>query len=138
MLRRARPDPTAHPAALRADAIRLTQTLLCVQNETLGGVVRRPAPLPAATVFPPAVPVLFGSNDKMLRSKPLNYDGSAIRQQLMTLQAALHAAGQQTELDPFDEAMFNAVDFMLELSKSHSVAVDALQKSIRKLERQSR
>lgn len=66
------------------------------------------------------------------------YDGAADRRRLTALREALTTARDRTELDPFDEAMFNAVSAMLEMSELQSAAVERLQKSGRKLERRLR
>lgn len=68
----------------------------------------------------------------------MNYDGAAVRARLTALREALTAARDRTELDPFDDAMFNAVRAMLDLSEMHSAAVDRLQKANRKVERRLR
>ena len=65
----------------------------------------------------------------------MNYDGAAVRKKLQTLRDAMTAAKDRTELDPFDDALFNAVRYMLDLSETHSAAVESLQKSLRKTER---
>ena len=66
------------------------------------------------------------------------YNGAAVREKLTVLREAMMAARDRTELDPFDDAMFNAVHYMLELSETHSAAVEGLVKSSRKLERKLR
>ncbi len=66
------------------------------------------------------------------------YNGAAVREQLAGLRDALMAAKARTELDPFDDAMFNAIHYMLELSDSHSTAVDTLVKTVKKIERKAR
>ncbi len=66
------------------------------------------------------------------------YNGAAVREQLTRLREALVAAKDRTELDPFDDAMFNAIRHMIDLSETHSVAVDSLLKSVRKVERKIR
>lgn len=66
------------------------------------------------------------------------YDGAAIRAKLGLLRDAMTAAKDRTELDPFDDAMFNAVHYMLELSETHSVAVESTLKSMKKVERKLR
>ena len=66
------------------------------------------------------------------------YNGAGVREQLAGLRDALMAAKARTELDPFDDAMFNAIHYMLELSESHSVAVETLLKSVKKIERKAR
>lgn len=66
------------------------------------------------------------------------YDGAAIRERLTGLRDAMMAAKDRTELDPFDDAMFNAVRYMLELSETHSAAVEGLLRATRKLERKLR
>lgn len=68
----------------------------------------------------------------------MNYDGMAVRQKLTALRDALTAAKERTELDPFDEAMFNAIHAMLEVNETHSAAIEAMVKSARKLERRLR
>ncbi len=68
----------------------------------------------------------------------MNYDGAAVRARLTALREALTAARDRTELDPFDDAMFNAVSAMLDLSEMHSAAVERLQKANRKVERRLR
>lgn len=66
------------------------------------------------------------------------YDGAAVRGKLKALRDALAAAKDRTELDPFDEAMFNAVHTMLEVSEAQSAAVEGVAKAVRKLERRLR
>ncbi len=66
------------------------------------------------------------------------YNGTAVREQLTTLRAAMLAAKDRTELDPFDDAMFNAIHYMLDLSDTHSIAVESVLKSVKKIERKSR
>ena len=66
------------------------------------------------------------------------YNGAAVREQLTRLREALAAAKDRTELDPFDDAMFNAIRYMLDLSEIHSVAVDGLLKQVKKVERKIR
>lgn len=66
------------------------------------------------------------------------YNGAAVREQLAGLRDALMAAKARTELDPFDDAMFSAIQYMLELSDSHSLAVETLLKSVKKIERKAR
>ncbi|RYB02710.1 hypothetical protein [Lichenibacterium ramalinae] len=66
------------------------------------------------------------------------YNGAAVREKLTALRDAMMAARDRTELDPFDDAMFNAVHYMLELSETHSTAVEDLLKSNRKLQRKLR
>ena len=66
------------------------------------------------------------------------YNGAGVREQLAGLRDALMAAKARTELDPFDDAMFNAIHYMLELSDSQSVAVESLLKSVKKIERKAR
>ena len=66
------------------------------------------------------------------------YNGATVREQLTRLREALVAAKDRTELDPFDDAMFNAVRYMIDLSETHSVAVESLLKSVRKVERRTR
>ena len=66
------------------------------------------------------------------------YNGAAVREQLAGLRDALMAAKARTELDPFDDAMFNAIHYMLELSDSHSIAVETLVKTVKKIERKAR
>jgi hypothetical protein len=66
------------------------------------------------------------------------YNGAAVREQLSTLRDALMVAKDRTELDPFDEAMFNAIRYMLELSDIHSIAVESVLKTTKKLERKVR
>ena len=66
------------------------------------------------------------------------YNGSAVREKLSGLRDALTAAKDRTELDPFDDAMYNAIHAMLELSETHSIAVESLLKTTRKLERKVR
>ena len=63
------------------------------------------------------------------------YNGAAVRKQLTQLREALAAAKDRTELDPFDDAMYNAVHYMIELSETHAAAVEGLLKSVRKVER---
>ena len=66
------------------------------------------------------------------------YNGAAVREQLAGLRDALMAAKARTELDPFDDAMFNAIHYMLELSGSHSTAVETMVKTVKKMERKVR
>ena len=66
------------------------------------------------------------------------YNGVAVREQLAGLRDSLTAAKARTELDPFDDAIFNAIHYMLELSDSHSNAVEALMKTVKKMERKAR
>jgi hypothetical protein len=66
------------------------------------------------------------------------YDGAAVRKKLNALRDAMMAAKDRTELDPFDDAMFNAVHYMLDLSDLHSTAVERLVKANRKIERKLR
>ena len=66
------------------------------------------------------------------------YDGAAVREKLTALRDALTAAKDRTELDPFDEAMFNAIRAMLDVSETHSVAIEGLTRSARKVERKLR
>lgn len=66
------------------------------------------------------------------------YDGSAVREKLTALRDAMMAAKDRTELDPFDDAMFNAIHYMLDLSETHSIAVESLLKSTKKMERKLR
>ena len=66
------------------------------------------------------------------------YDGAAVRDRLTILRDAMMAARDRTELDPFDDAMFSAIHYMLELSETHSLAVEGLLKSMRKAERKLR
>ena len=66
------------------------------------------------------------------------YDGAAVREKLTLLRDAMLAARDRTELDPFDDAMFNAVHYMIELSGIHSAAVETLLKSVKKVERKIR
>ena len=47
-------------------------------------------------------------------------------------------AAVRREADPFDDAMFNAIHAMLQLSETHSVAVESLLKATKKLERRTR
>lgn len=68
----------------------------------------------------------------------MNYDGAAVRQKLTALREALTAAKERTELDPFDEAMFNAIHAMLEVNEIHSAAIEGMVRSARKLERRLR
>ena len=68
----------------------------------------------------------------------MNYDGVAVRQKLTALRDALTAAKERTDLDPFDEAMFNAVHAMLEINETHSATVEGMMRSARKLERRLR
>ena len=68
----------------------------------------------------------------------MNYNGVAVRQKLTALREALTAAKERTELDPFDEAMFNAIHAMLEVNETHSAAIEGMMKSSRKLERRMR
>ena len=62
------------------------------------------------------------------------YNGAAVREKLNALRDAMMAAKDRTELDPFDDAMFNAVHYMLDLSDLHSTAVERLAKAHRKME----
>ena len=66
------------------------------------------------------------------------YNGAAVRERLTSLRDALTAAKERTELDPFDEAMFNALHAMLDISEIHSAAVEGVVKSARKVERRLR
>ncbi len=66
------------------------------------------------------------------------YDGAAVREKLTALRDALTAARERTELDPFDEAMFDAIRTMLEVSEIHSAAIEGMIKSARKMERRLR
>ena len=66
------------------------------------------------------------------------YNGAAVREKLTVLRDAMTAARDRTELDPFDDAMFNAVRYMLELSETHSTAAEGLLKSDRNLARRPR
>lgn len=66
------------------------------------------------------------------------YNGAAVREKLTVLRDAMMAAKDRTELDPFDDAMFNAIHYMLDLSETHSVAVESLLKTTRKVERKLR
>ena len=66
------------------------------------------------------------------------YNGAADREKLAGLRDALMAAKARTELDPFDDAMFNAIHYMLELSDSHSIVVENLVKTVKKMERKAR
>ena len=66
------------------------------------------------------------------------YNGAAVREKLTVLRDAMMAAKDRTELDPFDDAMFNAIHYMLDLSETHSNAVEGLLKSSKKLERKLR
>ena len=66
------------------------------------------------------------------------YNGAAVREKLNALRDAMMAAKDRTELDPFDDAMFNAVHYMLDLSDLHSTAVERLAKAHRKMERKLR
>ena len=66
------------------------------------------------------------------------YNGVAVRDRLTALRDAMMAARDRTELDPFDDAMFNAIHYMLDLSETHSLAVEGLLKSTKKLERKLR
>ena len=66
------------------------------------------------------------------------YNGVAVREQLSGLRDSLVAAKARTDLDPFDDAMFNAIHYMLELSDTHSNAVEALVKTVKKMERKAR
>ena len=62
------------------------------------------------------------------------YNGAAVREQLTRMRDALAAAKDRTELDPFDDAMFNAICTMIDLSEIHS-AVESLLRSVKKVER---
>ena len=66
------------------------------------------------------------------------YNGVAVREKLTALRDAMMAAKDRTELDPFDDAMFNAVRYMLDLSELHSATVERLAKQNRKIERKLR
>ena len=66
------------------------------------------------------------------------YNGAAVREKLTALRGALAAAKDRTELDPFDEAMFDAILAMLEVSETHSVAIEDMVKSAKKMERKLR
>ncbi|MGI3903176.1 MAG: hypothetical protein ACRYGP_05670 [Janthinobacterium lividum] len=66
------------------------------------------------------------------------YNGAAVREKLTVLRDAMLAAKDRTELDPFDDAMFNAIHYMLDLSETHSAVVEGLLKSSRKIERKLR
>ena len=66
------------------------------------------------------------------------YNGVAVRERLTSLRDALTAAKERTELDPFDEAMFNAIHAMLDVSQIHSAAIEGMVKSARKVERKLR
>lgn len=66
------------------------------------------------------------------------YNGAAVREKLTALRDAMTAAKDRTELDPFDDAMFNAVLYMLDLSELHSTSVERLVKANRKMERKLR
>lgn len=66
------------------------------------------------------------------------YNGAAVREKLTALRDALMAAKERTELDPFDEAMFNAIHAMLEVNETHSFAIEGMVRSARKLERKLR
>lgn len=66
------------------------------------------------------------------------YNGAAVRAKLTALRDALTAAKERTELDPFDEAMFNAIHAMLEVSETHSAVIEGLTKSAKKVERKLR
>lgn len=68
----------------------------------------------------------------------MTYNGVAVRAKLTALRDTLMAAKDRTELDPFDEAMFNAIHAMLEVSEIHSAAIEGLAKSARKIERKIR
>ena len=63
------------------------------------------------------------------------YNGAAVREQLTRMRDALAAAKDRTELDPFDDAMFNAICTMIDLSEIHSAAVESLLRSVKKVER---
>ncbi|WP_129225210.1 hypothetical protein [Lichenibacterium minor] len=66
------------------------------------------------------------------------YNGAAVRTKLMALREALMAAKERTELDPFDEAMFNAIHAMLEVNETHSAAIEGMMRASKKLERKLR
>ena len=66
------------------------------------------------------------------------YNGAAVREKLTALRDAMMAAKDRTELDPFDDAMFNAVHYMLDLSELHSTTVERLVKQNRKIDRKLR
>ncbi len=66
------------------------------------------------------------------------YNGAAVREKLTVLRDAMLAAKDRTELDPFDDAMFNAIHYMLDLSETHSTAIESMLKSSKKLERKLR
>ena len=66
------------------------------------------------------------------------YNGVAVREKLKALRDALTAAKERTELDPFDDAMFNAIHAMLEVSETHSAAIEGTMRSAKKMERKIR
>ena len=66
------------------------------------------------------------------------YNGAAVREKLTVLRDAMLAAKERTELDPFDDAVFGAIHYMLDLSETHSLAVESLLKSTKKIERKVR
>lgn len=70
-----------------------------------------------------------------MRGRAMIYDGAAVREQLARMREALAAAKDRTELDPFDDAMFNAIRTMIDLSETHSAAVESLLRSVKKVER---
>lgn len=72
------------------------------------------------------------------KARWMTYNGAAVRAKLTALRDALTAARDRTELDPFDEAMFNAIHAMLEVGETNSAAIEGMTKSTRKIERKLR
>ncbi len=66
------------------------------------------------------------------------YNGAAVREQLEGLRHALLAAKDRTELDPFDDALFNAISYMLEVSEAQTHVFETTLKSVKKIERRAR
>ena len=77
-------------------------------------------------------------HDFETKARWMIYNGAAVRERLTALRDALTAAKERTELDPFDEAMFNAIHAMLDVSQTHSTVVESIVKSARKVERRLR
>ncbi len=66
------------------------------------------------------------------------YDGAAVRAKLTALRDAMMVAKDRTELDPFDDAVFTAVHYMLDLSETQSAVIESLSRSTRKMGRKLR
>lgn len=66
------------------------------------------------------------------------YDGAAVRAKLTALRDAMMIAKDRTELDPFDDAVFTAVHYMLDLSEAQSAVIESLSRSSRKMGRKLR